>query len=191
MLDEHTGGKATCKKQAVCDICGESYGDVDPDCHASLVKVSAKESTHLEEGCIEHWKCPDCGKVFADSEGIAEMAPEDVVIKKTPEHKVPENAKPEYDEKSHWYVCECGEKTGEEDHSFKWVIDKEPTADSTGLKHEECTVCKYKRSENTVIPKNSVPYTGDLIMLWAALFVISGGYLSIAAVGRKRKKAVR
>ena len=191
VLDEHTGGKATCKKQAVCDICGESYGDLDPDCHASLVKVSAKESTHLEEGCIEHWKCPDCGKVFADSEGIAEMAPEDVVIKKTPEHKVPENAKPEYDEKSHWYVCECGEKTGEEDHSFKWVIDKEPTADSTGLKHEECTVCKYKRSENTIIPKNSVPYTGDLIMLWAALFVISGGYLSIAAVGRKRKKAVR
>ena len=191
VLDEHTGGKATCTKQAVCDICGESYGDVDPDCHAPLVKVSAKESTHFEEGCIEHWKCPDCGKLFADSEGIAEMAPEDVVIKKTPEHKVPESAKPEYDEKSHWYVCECGEKTGEEDHSFKWVIDKEPTADSTGLKHEECTVCKYKRSENTVIPKNSVPYTGDLIMLWAALFVISGGYLSIAAVGRKRKKAVR
>ena len=28
--NEHTGGKATCKDKAICDICGEAYGELDP-----------------------------------------------------------------------------------------------------------------------------------------------------------------
>ncbi len=37
-------------------------------------------------------------------------------------------------------------------HIFEWVVDKAATCGETGLKHEECTVCHEKRSENTVIP---------------------------------------
>lgn len=33
-----------------------------------------------------------------------------------------------------------------------WKVDKAATTTETGLKHEECTVCGHKRSEDTVIP---------------------------------------
>ena len=37
-------------------------------------------------------------------------------------------------------------------HTFVWKVDKAATTTETGLKHEECTVCGHKRSEDTVIP---------------------------------------
>lgn len=37
-------------------------------------------------------------------------------------------------------------------HSWEWVVDKAATCKATGLKHEECTSCKEKRNQNTVIP---------------------------------------
>ena len=36
-------------------------------------------------------------------------------------------------------------------HSFQWIIDKEATTTSSGSKHEECSVCHYKK-EAVVIP---------------------------------------
>ena len=41
------------------------------------------------------------------------------------------------------------------EHNFVWVIDKEATTADNGLKHEECTECGTRRSENTVIDKLS------------------------------------
>lgn len=38
-------------------------------------------------------------------------------------------------------------------HSFEWIIDKEPTYTSTGLKHEECKLCHATRNDNTIIDK--------------------------------------
>ena len=57
-----------------------------------------------------------------------------------------------YDDTDHWHECECGDKADTAAHSFQWVIDKAATKDATGIKHEECTVCGAKRSENTEIP---------------------------------------
>ena len=39
--------------------------------------------------------------------------------------------------------------TGE--HTYEWVIDKQGNCGVNGVKHEECSVCRIKRSENTVI----------------------------------------
>ena len=58
-----------------------------------------------------------------------------------------------YDGTNHWHECECGDKADTAAHSFRWVIDKAATKEATGIKHEECTVCGAKRSENTVIDK--------------------------------------
>lgn len=33
-----------------------------------------------------------------------------------------------------------------EDHTFKWVVDKEATATEKGSKHEECSVCGYRKA---------------------------------------------
>ncbi len=45
-----------------------------------------------------------------------------------------------------------------EAHNFVWKTDKEPTCTATGLKHEQCTVCGYKRSENTTVTKKNHTY---------------------------------
>lgn len=34
VLSRHIGGTATCKDKAVCEVCGESYGNIDPANHA-------------------------------------------------------------------------------------------------------------------------------------------------------------
>ena len=63
------------------------------------------------------------------------------------------------DAKSHWHQCtdkDCPDPSGSTkdlaSHTFVWKVDKAATKTQTGQKHEECTVCGHKRSENTVIP---------------------------------------
>lgn len=51
-----------------------------------------------------------------------------------------------YDETNHWHECECGNKADITAHTFKQIIDKEATATEKGSKHEECTICGYKKA---------------------------------------------
>lgn len=115
------------------------------------------------------------------------------------------------DAKSHWHQCTdsaCPDRYGSTkdlaSHTFVWKVDKAATETQTGLKHEECTVCGHKRSENTVISvlsghrpatrpdsgaENTVASakTGDAgIALYAglSLLALSG---SGWAVGKKRR----
>ena len=122
-----------------------------------------------------------------------------------------------YDDTNHWHECQCGDKADTAAHSFQWVIDKAATKEATGIKHEECTVCGAKRSENTVIDKlpdsgntgntgsgdnntnkpgkdDSIksPQTGDSSNLigWLAALFVSGGVLTLLGVsGKKRKES--
>ena len=57
-------------------------------------------------------------------------------------------------ESGHWKECTCGEKVEQGEHTFQWVIDREATTAEKGEKHEECTVCGYKKEavEIPVIP---------------------------------------
>ena len=82
--DGHAGGKATCTEKAVCDICGESYGETDPDAHSDLEHIDAKAATEDSEGNIEHWHCKVCGKYYADAEATKEITDADTVTKKLP-----------------------------------------------------------------------------------------------------------
>lgn len=120
-----------------------------------------------------------------------------------------------YDDTNHWHECSCGDKSDTAAHTFKWVTDKEATATEKGSKHEECTVCGYKRSENTVIDKlpgsgstgntgsgdNSTdkpgknasgnsPQTGDSSLIgWLAALLVSGSAAAwITLAGKKAKK---
>ncbi len=51
-----------------------------------------------------------------------------------------------YDETNHWHECECGNKADITAHNFKWIVDRKATATEKGSKHEECTVCGYKKT---------------------------------------------
>ena len=120
-----------------------------------------------------------------------------------------------YDDTDHWHECECGDKADTAAHSFQWVIDKAATKEATGIKHEECTVCGAKRSENTVIDKlpdggntgntgssdnntdkpgnddsTKCPQTGDSSnhIGWLAALYVSGGVLTLLGVSGKKRK---
>ena len=81
----HKGGTATCKEKAVCEICGEAYGELDANNHKELTHVEAKEATKEEEGNTEYWYCKDCGKYYSDKDGEKEIAKADTVIPKVPQ----------------------------------------------------------------------------------------------------------
>ncbi len=65
-----------------------------------------------------------------------------------------------YDSTNHWHECECGNKADITAHNFKWIIDKEATATEKGSKHEECTVCGYKKA-SVDIPVTGVGISSD------------------------------
>ena len=81
----HKGGEATCTEKAVCEICGEAYGELDANNHKELTHVEAKEATKEEEGNTEYWYCKDCGKYYSDKDGEKEIAKADTVIPKVPQ----------------------------------------------------------------------------------------------------------
>ena len=81
---EHSGGKATCKDKAICEICGDSYGSLDPNNHTDLKHIDAKAATAAEEGNIAYWYCDGCKKYFSDKDGTKEIAKADTVTAKLP-----------------------------------------------------------------------------------------------------------
>ena len=80
--NEHTGGKATCKDKAKCEICGAEYGELDPKNHADLKYFPAKAATKTAEGNIEYWYCDGCNKYYSDKDGTKEIKKAETVTAK-------------------------------------------------------------------------------------------------------------
>ena len=81
---EHSGGKATCTQNAVCEICKASYGSLDPNNHTDLKHVDAKAATAAEEGNIVYWYCDGCKKYFSDAAATKEITKAATVTAKLP-----------------------------------------------------------------------------------------------------------
>ena len=110
-----------------------------------------------------------------------------------------------YDGTNHWHECACGDKADTAAHTFKWVTDKEAAAAEKGYKHEECTVCSYKKAAVEIPatdsgngsagqpnkPGNiSSPQTGDnsRLALWFVVLFVSGGVLTVLGIVSKKKQ---
>ena len=93
-----------------------------------------KEATATEKGS-KHEECTVCGykKTAVD-------------IPKIDSHNHNYGTEWKYDSTNHWHECECGNKADITAHNYKWIVDKEATATEKGSKHEECTVCGYKKT---------------------------------------------
>ena len=107
-----------------------------------------------------------------------------------------------YDGTNHWHECACGDTADTAAHTFKWVTDKEATATEKGSKHEECSVCGYKKaaveipatgsgsgsaSQPTKPGSTGSPQTGDSSsVLWLAILCISG-VLGVLGIAGKKK----
>ena len=78
----HSGGNATCRDKAKCDVCGKSYGELNPKNHADLKHINAKAAATDAEGNIEYWYCDGCNKYFSDAAAAKEISKADTVIEK-------------------------------------------------------------------------------------------------------------
>ena len=79
-----SGGKATCKDKAVCEVCGKAYGEPDPKNHTDLKHIPAKAATEDAEGNIEYWYCSGCNQYYSDKYGTKEIKKADTVTAKLP-----------------------------------------------------------------------------------------------------------
>ena len=141
--EAHTGGTADCQHKAVCDVCGQPYGELDASNHTGGIRWAQTAETHqafylccgaaagaeANHSWNDESVCTECGYGCAHTGGTATCTA--------------------------LAVCDiCGHTYGDLlPHDYRWVIDQEATTEATGLKHEECTACGDKRSEGTVIPK--------------------------------------
>ena len=181
--------------------CGDK---ADVAAHSASEWIVDTAATETAEGA-KHKECTVCKKVL-----------ETATIPATgSSHTHSYGTDWKYDDTNHWHECECGDKADTAAHSFQWVIDKAATKEATGIKHEECTVCGAKRSENTVIDKlpdsgntgntgsgdnntdkpgkddsTKSPQTGDSSNLigWLAALFVSGGILTVLGVSSKKRK---
>ena len=97
-------------------------------------QIIDKEATATEKGS-KHEECTVCGYKKAA-----------VDIPKIDSHNHNYGTEWKYDSTNHWHECEDGEKADITAHNFKWIVDKKATATEKGSKHEECTVCGYKKT---------------------------------------------
>ena len=141
--EAHTGGTADCQHKAVCDVCRQSYGEINASNHTGGIRWAQTAETHQAfylccgaaagAEANHRWNdgsvCTECGYGCAHTGGTATCTA--------------------------LAVCDiCGHTYGDLlPHDYRWVIDQEATTEATGLKHEECTACGDKRSEGTEIPK--------------------------------------
>lgn len=154
-----SGGTATCTAQAVCAVCGRAYGEQDPDNHSKLTGIKAMPATHLTTGNIAYWHCEGCGKYYADALAAQEITLADTVLEKLPGHTA-DGSGWHRDENGHWQLCACGEHLDAAAHTFAWVTDKPATAAEAGSRHEQCTVCGYRKAAESIPPLAPEPDRG-------------------------------
>ena len=160
-----SGGMATCKDKAICEICGDSYGSLDPNNHADLKHIDAKAATAAEEGNIAYWYCGDCGKYFADAAATREITRADTVTAKLPQPTTPPTTTPTAAPTTAPQAAEQPRRTAQ------------PTVQPTAAP--------------TVQPVSTIPATGDTSspILWAALLLCSGVGLAVTAYKKNRHRS--
>ena len=181
--------------------CGDK---ADIAAHSASEWIVDTAATETADGA-KHKECTVCKKVL-------ETAP---IPATGSTHTHSYGTEWKYDGTNHWHECECDDKADTAAHSFQWMIDKAATKEATGIKHEECTVCGAKRSENTVIDKlpdggntgntgsgdnntdkpgkddsTKPPQTGDSRNLigWLAALFVCGGVLTVLGLNSKKRK---
>ena len=181
--------------------CGDK---ADIAAHSASEWIVDTAATETADGA-KHKECTVCKKVL-------ETAP---IPATGSTHTHSYGTEWKYDGTNHWHECECDDKADTAAHSFQWVIDKAATKEATGIKHEDCTVCGAKRSENTVIDKlpdggntgntgsgdnntdkpgkddsTKPPQTGDSRNLigWLAALFVCGGVLTVLGLNSKKRK---
>ena len=149
----HTGGTATCREKAVCEVCHSAYGKLSATNHVGGTEIrDAKPQSCIENGYTGDTYCKGCGEKLSSGTVIHADGHKGGTATCTDKAE-----------------CEvCHEKYGEPDanhHTGMEMVDAVPaTAASTGtVAHWRCTACgklfadadgkREIRSEDTVTKK--------------------------------------
>ena len=164
-----SGGTATCIAKAVCEMCKESYGSLDPNNHTDLKHIDAKAATVAAEGNIAYWYCGGCGKYFADAAATKEITRADTVTAKLPQPTTPPTATPT--------ASPTAQPTTAPQAAEQPRRTAQPTVQPTAAP--------------TVQPVSTIPATGDTSspILWAALLLCSGAGLAVTAYKKNRHRS--
>ena len=119
----HTGGEATCVSLAVCELCGEEYGELDLTNHNYVAGDVTTNPTCTTAG-EQEYNC-ECG-----------------ASKKEPVSATGHSHSNELSvgEDTHYYACACGDKKDEEAHEYTIAgdITTAPTCISGGTQEYSC-----------------------------------------------------
>ena len=165
----HTGGKATCTEQAICERCGNKYGDALGHKYGDLIPKT--EPTCSENGVDAHYKCSVCNKVFKNDEHKTETTLDELTIAINPTAHNFGNWKKNEGADTHTRVCSynsehtetenchggtatcieqatcerCGNKYGESlEHAIVHHEAKAPTCTEIGWEaYDTCSRCDY------------------------------------------------
>ena len=111
---------------------------------------------------------------------------------KTESVTVEHDYKDSHDKDSHYQECSvCHDKKDVEAHKFVWKIDRAATTTKEGEKHEECSVCGYKKAPVSIekLSPAAKPRTGDASIVWLVLLVSTGSAAAAVVLYTKRKLA--
>ena len=227
VISNHTGGVATCKERALCEICQNAFGACDPNHHTNLAHFPAKAAAADAEGNIEYWYCDGCDRYFADKDGKYPIEKGDTVTKKLPPRIISGNgAAVTQGEKtalpfasdaafSDFIRAELNGETLDEkyydkkagstiitlhadyvatlsagEHTLS-IVSQSGTATATftvAAKPAETPTGEAAKPAET--PTGEAAKTGDShpSLLWILLLFVSGGVLTGATVGLRKKK---
>ncbi len=84
---EHSGGVASCREKAVCEVCGKEYGEFDSTRHLHTERRGVKEATQLEYGFTGDLYCKDCDTLLEAGQVIDKIPAAPQPVEPTPEEK--------------------------------------------------------------------------------------------------------
>ena len=174
----------------ICNVCGYNRGIAPGHTH-TLIKVDGTPATCTEEGVKDYWKCSECGKLFENEQGTAEITDTGIPAKGHSYSSVWSS-----DTACHWHQCiACIAETDKAAHIWgTGVITTPPTTTEEGIKTYTCEVCgpqtesvpKRHSGGGVTPPKKdtiTVDVTGDKTSVKITA-EISGDTASIAEIGR-------
>ena len=153
-----------------CSVCGDKK---NVEAHKWDEGVVTDTGTCVTPGSVKY-TCTVCGETKTESVTV--------------EH----DYKDTHDKDSHYQECSvCHDKKDVEAHKFVWKIDRAATTTKEGEKHEECSVCVYKKAPVSIekLSPAAKPRTGDASIVWLVLLVSTGSAAAAVVLYTKRKLA--
>ena len=138
----HSGGVADCKDKAVCEACGESYGEVNSNNHKTVVIDKAIDASCTSTGLTEGSHCDACGNVVVAQSIVNKSAHTEEILPAI-------NATCSSTGLTEGKKCSvCGEiliaqtETSKLIHNYSSTVVN-PSCTTKGYTSHRCTLCGY------------------------------------------------